>query len=304
MPNWSGFDALAGAGVIVSTVNEMLSFIEQNLGDSAIAGSLTAIRQVQGDGETALGWHIRENKDSPIYWHNGGTGGYASVLLMDPKRKSGVVILTTSTAYGDVTELGFMQATGDTAIAENRVLSGYAGTYKIAEGFLLGIFERNGQLFGQATGQGAFPLMHSDDHEFANVAAGIRIVFSDFDGDTAQALTLYQAGRATPAPRVAAETPARQRDVIDVDAARLKEYEGQYDLAPGAVIAVEARDKQLYAQLTGQLAYPVFAYAADKFFYKVVDAQLEFERDDDGKVIAVLLHQAGQRRAPRRMIDE
>jgi hypothetical protein len=129
-------------------------------------------------------------------------------------------------------------------------------------------------------------------------------VFSDFDGDTAQALTLYQAGRATPAPRVAAETPARQRDVIDVDAARLQEYEGQYDLAPGAVIAVEARDKQLYAQLTGQLAYPVFAYAADKFFYKVVDAQLEFERDDDGKVIAVLLHQAGQRRAPRRMIDE
>jgi hypothetical protein len=32
---------------------------------------------------------------------------------------------------------------------------------------------------------------------------------------------------------------------------------------------------------------------ADRFFYKVVDAELEFERDAGGKVTAVVLHQAG-----------
>ena len=36
------------------------------------------------------------------------------------------------------------------------------------------------------------------------------------------------------------------------------------------------------------------------FFYKVVDAQLEFGRDADDKVVAVVLHQNGRdRRASR-----
>jgi hypothetical protein len=54
----------------------------------------------------------------------------------------------------------------------------------------------------------------------------------------------------------------------------------------------------LFAQLTGQPAYPLFAYEPDKFFYKVVDAQLHFEREGND-VAAVVLHQGGEQRAPR-----
>jgi len=50
----------------------------------------------------------------------------------------------------------------------------------------------------------------------------------------------------------------------------------------------------LEAQLTGQPPFPIFASARDKFFYKVVDAQLNFERDAEGKIIAVVLHQNGR----------
>jgi CubicO group peptidase (beta-lactamase class C family) len=35
----------------------------------------------------------------------------------------------------------------------------------------------------------------------------------------------------------------------------------------------------LETQITGQPAFPVFASAKDKFFLRVVDAQLDFERD-------------------------
>jgi hypothetical protein len=56
----------------------------------------------------------------------------------------------------------------------------------------------------------------------------------------------------------------------------------------------------LSARLAGQNDYPVFASAKDKFFYKVVYAQLEFERDAAGKVVAVVLYQNGAaERAPR-----
>ena len=56
----------------------------------------------------------------------------------------------------------------------------------------------------------------------------------------------------------------------------------------------------LEAQLTGQPFFPVFPAAEDRFFYKVVDAELVFEREK-GTVTAVVLHQGGTvQRAPRR----
>ena len=47
-------------------------------------------------------------------------------------------------------------------------------------------------------------------------------------------------------------------------------------------------------QLTGQQAYEVFASARDRFYYRVVNAQLDFERDARGQVIDLVLHQNGQ----------
>jgi len=42
----------------------------------------------------------------------------------------------------------------------------------------------------------------------------------------------------------------------------------------------------LETQITGQPAFPVFASAKDKFFLKVVDARLDFERDAGRKIVA------------------
>jgi len=54
------------------------------------------------------------------------------------------------------------------------------------------------------------------------------------------------------------------------------------------------------SQLTGQAAYEVFAETEKDFFYKVVDAQLTFEVDPQGKTVAVILHQNGlNQRAPK-----
>jgi hypothetical protein len=73
----------------------------------------------------------------------------------------------------------------------------------------------------------------------------------------------------------------------------LADYPGKYLLAPGAVIDITLKDGQVHAQLTGQEAFPIYSSAKDKFFYKIVDAQLDFERDGNGKVVAAVLHQNG-----------
>ena len=150
----------------------------------------------------------------------------------------------------------------------------------------------------QATGQGSFPLTSSAANEFEFPSAGIRIVFEIGDDGVARQLTLYQRGQVMPALRVADKLGVKPRVEIDVRASDLDDYVGEYELAPAAILRIVVRDGQLFAQLTGQAAYPVFAYEPDKFFYKMVDAQLQFERDGEN-VVAVVLHQNGEQRAPR-----
>jgi hypothetical protein len=297
MPNWGGFDALAGAGALLSTVDDMLQFVDANFDDSRL--TLNTVLKRARDAATAFGWHklVREDGEA-IYWHNGGTGGYASFLAIRPDQEEAVVILSTSTAGQRLTELGFAQITGEIAAATQQDLGPYTGSFELAPGFILSVFEKDGRLFGQATGQAAFPLAASGDNEFSLAAAGIRIVFNEA-ADGFNSIDFHQGGSTTIARRVAAATGPKKYTAIDVEAEDLQSLVGEYQLAPQIIITIIADGEQLYAQLTGQAAFPVFPYESDKFFFKVVDAQLFFERDADGRIDAVILNQNGQQRAPR-----
>jgi hypothetical protein len=92
------------------------------------------------------------------------------------------------------------------------------------------------------------------------------------------------------APKLSGSEPK----AIALDSATLGDYAGKYRFDFGAVLDVALKGDHLDAQLTGQPALPIFASARDRFFYKVVDAQLDFERDAGGKVVAVVLHQNGR----------
>ena len=48
-------------------------------------------------------------------------------------------------------------------------------------------------------------------------------------------------------------------------------------------------------QATGQEKFEVFAETKTRFFLKVVDAQIEFYKDDTGKVTHLVLFQGGQK---------
>lgn len=80
---------------------------------------------------------------------------------------------------------------------------------------------------------------------------------------------------------------------VTVDAAKLKAYEGKYTLAPGMEFDVRVEDGQLTAQLSGQPRLPVYPESDTKFYYKVVEAKLEFELGEDGKAAKVTLYQNG-----------
>ncbi len=54
-------------------------------------------------------------------------------------------------------------------------------------------------------------------------------------------------------------------------------------------------------KLSGQTWLPVVAYDKDKFFYKAVDAQLTFSREESKEVVSLTLDQNGANQtAPKR----
>lgn len=111
VPNWD-LTALAGAGALRSTTDDMLRFLAANLRlvDTPLAGDL---RETQGPRErfggegrfVGLGWMIRKRYGRTIRWHNGGTGGYRTFVGFDPQQRRGVVVL--SNAANSVDDIGF-----------------------------------------------------------------------------------------------------------------------------------------------------------------------------------------------------
>jgi CubicO group peptidase (beta-lactamase class C family) len=111
LPPWD-FDALAGAGAIRSTADDILAFVAANLGliespnPLRDALRLTHERQAGADDERTdigLGWHIGTRTGAR--WHNGQTGGYHSFVAFVPEKQVGVVVLC-NTGGGMVDTIG------------------------------------------------------------------------------------------------------------------------------------------------------------------------------------------------------
>jgi CubicO group peptidase (beta-lactamase class C family) len=84
-----------------------------------------------------------------------------------------------------------------------------------------------------------------------------------------------------------------ERKEIAVSPAILEKYVGTYELMPNFDIVVTLEGSQLMSQATGQSKFPMFAESETKFFLKVVDAEVEFFKNDKGDVTNLILHQGG-----------
>lgn len=117
---------------------------------------------------------------------------------------------------------------------------------------------------------------------------------SKWTGLIAAALATLSIGFAAVAAQVAPPEGAAavSRKEVTVDPAVLASYVGEYHLLKN-IMHVKLDGTQLTTQLTGQPPVPVFAESDSSFFAKIVDAQISFERDAQGHVATLVLHQHG-----------
>ena len=83
------------------------------------------------------------------------------------------------------------------------------------------------------------------------------------------------------------------RTEVKVDPAVLAKYVGSYDLRPGFTMAVTLDGDHLSAQGGGQGKIALFAESETMFSSRMLNAEIEFVKDGDGKVTGLALHQNG-----------
>lgn len=300
---WGFDDALAGAGSLWGSAGDLGRLVQAYLGHHqhdlkhALEDDLRVLGAA-GDFEITRVWHVARADGQPVYWHNGGTAGFHSVVGFRPDLGVGVAVLVSGDA--DPTDVA-LRALGVAPIEPREVAvdESVFGQYQLAPQFGIGVYREQGLLVAQASGQPAFELQALGDDWYALGEIDAALHFLR-EGGEVKALELAQGGQLQKALRTHPVALSQQRQEIEVGATALATLVGKYRFAPGVDLDVSLDDRQLLARLAGQPVFPVYPRSADRFFYKVVDAELAFERDAQGEVTAVVLHQSGiEQRAQR-----
>ncbi len=95
--------------------------------------------------------------------------------------------------------------------------------------------------------------------------------------------------------------PTVARKEAAVDPALFDGYVGRYELTPDFILTVTREGAHLYVQATGQPRFEVFPESDRTYFYKVVDAQITFATDKNGRAASLMLRQNGRDVAAKRM---
>jgi CubicO group peptidase (beta-lactamase class C family) len=208
-PAWD-LPALAGAGAVRSTANDLLVILEICLGQrngplSREFASLLETRRPTGErgNEAALGWFISGRHDDEIVFKTGGTAGFRSFVGFSPGRGRGVIVLTNGGGWSQGSDIGMHLINGSYPLlvmrrqvpADPTVLAAYEGIYRLSDTFAITVRACGSRLFVQATNQGEFEAFAESDTQFFLRMVEAQMTFERAGHEKAHLLILHQNGR-------------------------------------------------------------------------------------------------------------
>jgi CubicO group peptidase (beta-lactamase class C family) len=295
------------AGGLYSTTEDLLRWEQGLFGGKLLSAASLAKMTTPFKNEYACGVSVRTVGGHKAIDHGGGIEGFNTFLAYYPEDKLTAVVLGNLT--GDAPQ---QIATRLAAIARGekvqlpserkeitlapKILEQYVGTYALATKINVMITVEGGQLISQVSGQGKVPLFATSETRFFPKVVDAEIEFGK--DDKGVYLVLHQGGRDMKAPRTSDKVLERKE--IAIAPKILAQYTGTYELRPGFDLVITLEGDQLVSQATGQGKIPLFAESETKFFPKVMDAEIEFVKDDKGAVTHLMLHQGpAEIKAPR-----
>ncbi len=101
-PEWTFAPDMGGAGGLRASMADMVRLaqaiagrVETPLRDT-IELALAPLRPAWGNNSTGFGWITHERDGTRVHWHNGGTGGFRSMIAVNAGTRSAAVVLVDS----------------------------------------------------------------------------------------------------------------------------------------------------------------------------------------------------------------
>ena len=258
-----------------------------------------------------LGNAMTDVAGRPAHEHGGGIHGFTCDLLRVPGDDLLVIILSNHPMQ-DVHDLAHdvaeavlgeapKSAPKDGPKLSAAELDAYTGVYLAPErSGVRRVISRDGETLRlQRTGGDLHALVAVGPDAFAT-GDGTPVRFERGAGGRVTAVLVDQGfGPVFRSLRTDEPVPPPLKEVA-VDPSAFDALVGVYALAPGFDIAVTREGDRLFAQATGQEKLELFPESPVRYFFKLVDAQIDFLLDG-GRAVSLVLHQGGQNLpAPRK----
>ena len=298
------------AGALYSTTEDLLRWQRGLFGGKLLSAASLAKMTTPFKDDYACGVGVRTVNGRRVIDHGGGIEGFNTFLAYYPDDKLTVVALSNlnggapqqlvsqlaAIARGEKVELPSERK--EISVAP-KILQQFLGTYQLAPKVNMMITIESGQLISQVSGQGKVPLFATSETKFFPKVVDAEIEFGKDDKGVVTHLVLHQGGRDTKASRTSDKVVEHKE--IAVSSTILAQYPGTYELRPGFDLVITLEGNQLVSQATGQTKIPLYAESETKFFPKLMDAEIEFLKDNKGTVTHLMLRQgAMETKAPRK----
>jgi CubicO group peptidase (beta-lactamase class C family) len=294
------------AGSLYSTTEDLLKWEQGLFGGKLLSAASLKTMTTPFKSDYGCGLFVATKDGLKAIQHGGGIEGFNTQLTYYPDDRLTVVVLgnvngvapseiaakLSAVVHGEVVKLPAERTEVQVAA---QVLAKYAGTYELGSGVTATVTVEGGRLMTQLTGEPKLELFaESETRFFLKVVDAQVEFFMDASGAVTH-LVVHQGGRDQKAARVSdkAEGPAPRKE-IQVSPQVLAKYAGTYELGPGVEVTMMVEDGRLMTQITGQPKFELFAESENRFFLKVVEAQVEFFTDASGAVTHLVIHQGGQ----------
>lgn len=301
--HWDFHDELAGVGGVRASLNDMILYAQANLGliesSNAELFTMTHVTVLKPSGQDmGMNWVRRDINGKLTLMHEGGTGGFSSLIMLDKSAKSGLVMLsdTALANLGGLSNIAFSLMNPSIPTPQPRLrlaaptdlLSTLSGEYELGDtGMNMVLWHKNGTLYGQASGQNQFQMAYDSHGDFYPL--GFDALLRPVRMSTGWGYEWRQGGGVLRAkPKIA------ENQKFKVSSKTLESYVGHYPLMQRFALKVAVSNGRLTIQGTNQPALAVIAVGPDEFSRDDVGAHFTFQRDAAGEVISVTLNQGGQ----------
>ncbi len=295
---WHVVNNLAGVGMVRATLDDMVIYAQAHLGqaDAALLTPLTLTRQPL-QGRLGMNWMVFNVQGRDLVAHEGGTGGFSSLVALEPKAQRAVVVLTDA-ALSDLGGLGLL---GHALLGldapplrprlattpSDALLAAMPGDYELGP-LNARLWLDGKRLMAQAEGQAAFELKYDSAGDFYPVASVSALLTPQLVDGKVNRATWRQGGGLVEVTRKGT------RGAPTASNPKWKDLAGEYALMPQFSLRVFEDAGVLKVQGTGQPAIPAELTGTDTIEIKAVGAVLEFKRNAAGQVGSAVLRQNGQ----------